>query len=312
MQSPKVALSILFLLNSSHVAAETKIDDRPLSVAIEKVVDKDAWPDWLTGFDRGLNHDVRPVVVTGAGDGSRRLFVATQLGTIHVHELGKDFHDSTVFLDLRDRVDFQKEDNEEGFLGLAFHPSFEVNGQFFVYYTAKPTHEHPHLSVVSRFTTVPGNPNLGDPGSEQVLLRIPQPYNNHNGGMVVFGPDGYLYIVLGDGGAGGDPNNVAQSLQNLYAKILRIDVDQEEPGLSYAIPLDNPFVDVPGARKETWAYGLRNVWRLSFDRVTGTCWGADVGKRSILSSGVGTTAGAFAKAGTSFTGTGREAVLVRI
>ncbi|QEG33920.1 PQQ-dependent sugar dehydrogenase [Bythopirellula goksoeyrii] len=278
MKRSRVACCLVLLFLADLAVAQTEIDERPLVIGIEKVVDSGVWPDWLTGVDSGLHQEVRPVLTTGAGDGSKRLFVATQRGTIHIVPTEGMVNQTPLFLDLRDRVDFRTEDNEEGFLGLAFHPRFNENGLFVVCYTALPTSENPHLTIVSVFSTSSSDKNVGDPESERVLMQIPQPYNNHNGGTVVFGPDGYLYIVVGDGGAAGDPHDYAQSLQELYAKVLRIDVDRQESGLPYAVPPDNPFVAHPNARKEIWALGLRNVWRLSFDRDSGVCWGADVGQ----------------------------------
>ena len=180
---------------------------------------------------------------------------------------------ASVFLDIRDRVSVQG--NEEGLLGLAFDPAYAENGSFFVYYSAS----NPRRAVLSRFTVVPGNPLRADPASEKVLLEVPQPYSNHNGGQLAFGPDGYLYLGLGDGGAGGDPHSNGQDLGSLLGSLLRIDVSND-PGQppGYRIPPGNPFAGVPEARPEIWAYGLRNPWRFSFDRKTGDLWLADVGQ----------------------------------
>ncbi len=213
----------------------------------------------------------RPLELTYAGDGTNRLFVVEQRGVIHVFENRPDVAETKVFLDLR-KVTL-REGNEEGLLGLAFHPKFRENGQFFVYYSTKP-----RSSIVSRFTVSKEDPDRADRNSEKVLMRIPQPYSNHNGGSIRFGPDGYLYIGLGDGGLADDPHSNGQNLETLLGSILRIDVDREENGKAYAIPEDNPFVDLPRARGEIWAYGLRNVWRLSFDRETGELYAGDVGQ----------------------------------
>ena len=244
----------------------------PLLAAEERLLDAEVvptfknlqWPAWITGAESGRSLDPRPVVITGAGDGSNRLFLATQYGVIFAAKNDPQTRELKTFLDIRDRViPFKPNENEEGFLGLAFHPRFKENGEFFVYYTAKPTAEHPHQSVVSRFRVRGDDPadhlDGADPASEEVLLRIEQPYWNHNGGTVVFGPDGYLYVGLGDGGLGGDPHGNGQNLGTLLGSILRIDVDHQDPGLAYAIPKDNPFVNRPGARGEIWAYGIRNV-----------------------------------------------------
>jgi quinoprotein glucose dehydrogenase len=251
----------------------------PLEAEIVRTFENLEWPDWITGVDSGLYRDPRPVVLTGAGDGTDRMFFATQYGAIFVTENDPEARDLKPFLDIRERViPFKPNENEEGLLGLAFHPRFKENGEFFVYYTAKPTREHPHQSVISRFRVSKDDSNRADPASEEVLLRIDQPYWNHNGGTLVFGPDGYLYIGLGDGGFGGDPHGNGQNLATLLGSILRIDVDRKDPGLQYAIPRDNPFVDVPGARGEIWCSGIRNVWRLTFDPHTRTCWAADNGQ----------------------------------
>ena len=184
-----------------------------------------------------------------------------------------------TFLDIRDRVQYSDKQNEEGFLGLAFHPKYKENGEFYVYYTAKPTKANPHTSVISRFKVSKDDPNRADPQSEEVLLTIDQPYWNHNGGTIVFGPDGYLYIGLGDGGFRDDPHGNGQSLKTLLGKILRIDVDHKDAGLKYAVPKDNPFAGQGDkVRGEIWAYGIRNVWRIAFDRKTGELWAGDVGQ----------------------------------
>ncbi len=213
----------------------------------------------------------RPIELTHAGDGTNRVFVAEQQGTIRVFKNQPEAGNAELFLDLRDVV--LREGNEEGLLGLAFHPKYRENGQFFVYYSARP-----RKSVISRFTVSKDNPNRADRASEKKLLEIPQPYPNHNGGSLRFGPDGYLYIGLGDGGDANDPHVNGQNLATLLGSILRIDVDHQNDGMAYAIPEDNPFVGREDARGEIWAYGLRNVWRLAFDRETGELWAGDVGQ----------------------------------
>jgi len=214
----------------------------------------------------------RPLELTHAGDGSGRVFVVEQRGLIHVFANRPDADRTSVFLDIRDVV--SRDDNEEGLLGLAFHPRYKENGQFFVYYSTRP-----RASIVSRFRVSASDPNRADRRSEEILMRIPQPFGNHNGGSIEFGPEGYLYIGLGDGGAANDPFGNGQNLKTLLGKILRIDVDRRDPGLAYAIPKDNPFAGrSDGTRGEIWAYGLRNVWRLAFDRATGDLWAGDVGQ----------------------------------
>jgi glucose/arabinose dehydrogenase len=254
------------------------VDERPLAVQVVEAFPKLQWPDWILGLDEGRPQEPRPLIVTGAGDGTNRLFIASQYGAVFVIPNDPNAQAMELFLDIRDKIQYDVKENEEGFLGLAFHPKFAENGEFFVYYTALPTPENPHLSVISRFKVSKDDPNRADPQSEEVLLTIKQPYWNHNGGTLVFGPDGYLYIGLGDGGAANDPHMNGQNLQTLLGKILRIDVDRKDPGKQYAIPGDNPFAGREDARGEIWAYGIRNIWRNTFDRETGSHWAGDVGQ----------------------------------
>ena len=203
-----------------------------------------------------------PVFVTHAGDGSGRVFVVEQPGRIQV--LDGEGERTGTFLDISNRVE---SGGERGLLGLAFHPDYASNGRFFVYYSTAGA------NVVSRFER--RSANAADPGSERVILRMDDPFSNHNGGWIGFGRDGFLYIATGDGGSGGDPLGNAQSLRSLLGKILRIDVNSGSP---YGIPDGNPFVGRSGARREIWAYGLRNPWRNSFDRATGDFFIGDVGQ----------------------------------
>ncbi|MDZ4779584.1 MAG: PQQ-dependent sugar dehydrogenase [Planctomycetia bacterium] len=239
---------------------------QPLQAAPPQVVCARAFP----------NLDfVRPIVLTHAGDGTNRVFVASQLGKVYVFENDQQAKAPKVYLDIESRVVYKNNENEEGLLGMAFHPKYKENGQVIVYYT---TTDAPHTSVISRFTVSKDDPNQADAASEEEILRIEQPYWNHNGGTIVFGPDGYLYIGMGDGGAGGDPHGNGQSLATVLGKVLRIDVDHKDEGLNYAIPKDNPFVNKPDARGEIWAYGIRNIWRMAFDPETNALWAADVGQ----------------------------------
>ena len=217
----------------------------------------------------------RPIVVTHANDGSNRLFVASQLGKIYCFENKADATEPNLYLDIEQSVQYIDKENEEGLLGFAIHPDYKKNGHFFLFYT---TTDEPHVSVISRFTVSDSDPSKADPDSEVELMRIPQPFWNHNGGTLAFGHDGYLYIALGDGGKANDPFKNGQNLATLNGSILRIDVDKRSKDLNYAIPADNPFVDVKEARPEIFAYGFRNVWRLSFDRETGALYAADVGQ----------------------------------
>ncbi len=214
----------------------------------------------------------RMVYLTNAADGSNRLFILLQKGVILVFPNKEDVKSAEVFLDIVDRVN--SAGNEEGLLGLAFDPNFKSNGYFYVYYTANP----PRRSVISRFSVSVSDLNKADKTSELVLLEISQPYSYHNGGQITFGPEGYLYIGLGDGGSGGDPHGNGQSRATLLGKILRIDVSKSSQNERYRIPPDNPFVSAPNVKGEIWAYGLRNPWRFSFDRSTGLLWAADVGQ----------------------------------
>jgi len=211
----------------------------------------------------------RPTFVTHAGDGSGRLFVLEKAGRILVVSDGAA--GAEPFLDIADLVTDQG--NEQGLLGLAFHPNFGDNGRFFVAYTAQDG----GANTLAEFRVSEANPGVADRDSFRPLIQIPDSRPNHNGGMVAFGPDGYLYLSTGDGGGGGDPDRAGQDLGVLPGKILRIDVDSGDP---YGIPPDNPFAQTAGARPEIWAYGLRNPWRFSFDRETGDVWIADVGQNA--------------------------------
>jgi glucose/arabinose dehydrogenase len=207
------------------------------------------WQPVVSGLQRPVDLQV---------DGSGRLFVIEKVGRIRIIE--NDQLLETPFLDISDHVG--SSGNEQGLLGLVFHPQYQENGRFFVNYT-----DVNGDTVFARFQ-VSSDPNIADPNSEVELLGVDQPFPNHNGGGLVFGPDGFLYAGLGDGGSQGDPNGNAQNTDVLLGKMLRLDVDSADP---YAVPADNPFGN------EVWAYGLRNPWRFSFDRATGDLYIADVG-----------------------------------
>jgi len=206
-----------------------------------------------------------PLFLTHAGDGTGQLFVVEQPGMIRVIDGGKLVE--LPFLDLRDRVSSKA--NEQGLLGLAFHPNHRRNGRFFVNYNRLDD----GATVLAEYRRESGSLHV-PAETERILMVVPQPYANHNGGMVAFGPDGYLYIGRGDGGSRGDPQNRAQNPNEWLGKILRIDVNRDTP---YAIPADNPFAK-GGGRPEVFALGIRNPWRFSFDRETGMLWLADVGQ----------------------------------
>lgn len=221
-------------------------------------------PPILNEFSTGLN---QPTYITHAND--YRLFVVEKRGTIRSIDTMGIYNG--FFLDIRDRV--RSSGGEQGLLGLAFHPDFQENGRLFVNYTNSQGN-----TIVSRFEVNEQDETVADPDSELIMMEIEQPFTNHNGGQLLFGPDGYLYIFLGDGGAGGDPMNLSQDPLSLLGKILRVDVDGAEP---YRIPPDNPFFGSDFELEEIWALGLRNPWRNSFDRQTGDLWIADVGQNEI-------------------------------
>ena len=224
--------------------------------------------------------DGSPLAVRHAGDGSGRIFIVTQQGKIFIHDGSKLL--TTPFLDISDRV---RSGSERGLLGLDFHPQFAVagsahEGEFYVNYSDQSGGD----TVISRFRISSDDPNVADAGSEEILLEIDQPYSNHNGGDIHFGRDGYLYIGMGDGGSGGDPEDRARHTDSLLGKMLRIDVNGSTPGSgacglvgNYGIPASNPFVGKSGC-DEIWAYGLRNPWRWSFDRSTHDLIIGDVGQ----------------------------------
>lgn len=252
----RFALPLLLLLCLTGIHVGT-----PLHAQEALPGDGYVWVEVASGFDN-------PLGITNAGD--ERLFGIEQLGRIWVIENGEELDEP--FLDISEFLPaevFSGAYSEQGLLGLAFHPDYQENGLFFINYT-----ETDGTTVIARYRVSADNPNVADPATATVLMRVEQPFNNHNGGQLAFGPDGYLYIGLGDGGDQGDPFGNAQNLGSLLGKILRIDVNAE----LYTIPPDNPFVGVEGAMPEIWAYGLRNPWRFSFDMYTGNLFIADVGE----------------------------------
>jgi glucose/arabinose dehydrogenase len=234
----------------------------PTPVTVSELPDPSgySWQEVASGLSQ-------PEGLMNAGDGSGRLFILEQGGLILI------FKDGAIlpmpFLDLTQKVDCC---GEKGLLGLVFHPNYKENGFFYVDYTEKAGNQL--YTVVARYKVSANDPNQADPTSELRMMHIAQPFQNHKGGQLAFGPDGYLYIGMGDGGSEGDPLDNGQSLQTLLGKILRIDVDHNQP---YAVPSDNPFVN-GGGLWEIWASGLRNPWRFSFDRLNGDLYIADVGQ----------------------------------
>jgi len=240
--------------------------------------------------------DERPVWMSEAPDGSGRMFVVYQPGKILVVKKDSDGGDARTFFDISDREPYFE--NEDGLLGFAFHPGFRTNSLFYVYYNQKnPAAQNarplnfPYRSVISEFKVSATNSDFADLKSEHIILEVQQPFWNHKGGQIAFGPDGFLYLGLGDGGWGGDPYNNGQNTVTLLAKILRIDVNsrsmtgsgKDRHELPYGIPNDNPFVheidtDEGGVCKEIYALGLRNPWRFSWDSKTGDLWCGDVGQ----------------------------------
>jgi glucose/arabinose dehydrogenase len=237
----------------------------------------------------------RPIWMSEAPDGSGRFFVIGQAGKILIVQKDSDGSAAKEFLNIEDRHPYF--DNEDGLMSIAFHPGFKTNGLFYIYYNQKNPEDQnsqplnfPFRSVISEFKVSASDPDKADMSSERIILEVQQPFSNHKGGELAFGPDGYLYLGLGDGGAGDDPFGSGQNTATLLAKILRIDVNTRSTTmngwhrqkLEYGIPSDNPFVNEPnmgfGARKEIFAYGLRNPWRYSFDRETGALWVGDVGQ----------------------------------
>ncbi len=257
--SPTIIIFLLLFSCSSDNGNGTSDDNNPPD---ETFILENAFPN--LSFSR-------PVDFQSPEDSSNRIFVVEQGGTIKVFPNDENSSNAETFLDISGNIN--TEANEQGLLGLAFHPDFSSNGYFYVNYTPNTG-----LSVTSRFQVSTANPDQADPNSELILLEIPQPFTNHNGGQLAFGPDGYLYIASGDGGSGGDPGNNAQNLSNLLGAVLRIDVDGVSNGLNYAIPTANPFVGQANTREEIYAYGFRNPWRMSFDTQTGSLWSGDVGQ----------------------------------
>ncbi|MEP6594905.1 MAG: PQQ-dependent sugar dehydrogenase [Ginsengibacter sp.] len=266
------ALVLMVLLMSCKINRKENSSDStdPVGTDTSSVSDKYKLDEAFPGLEFNL-----PLELTSPNDGSDRIFVAEQGGVIKVFPAKAGVTESTVFLNIISKV---SSGGEKGLLGLAFHPDYKSNGYFYINYTRA----NPLETVIARYKVSSANPDVADAASEQILLTYTQPYENHNGGKVAFGNDGFLYIAAGDGGSGGDPGNRAQNRKELLGKILRIDVNNPAGNLKYGIPADNPYAkNSDGYREEIYAYGLRNPWRFNFHRETGTLWAGDVGQNKI-------------------------------
>src|SRR5262245_64953983 len=281
------AILLVSILSAPSAIAQNPPKTRPVAISEQPVPVK---------IDRAFPQlqIPRPIFATYPPDGSNRLTVISQYGKVLIFPNDPRVEEPKELLDIHNKVVYKDNENEEGLLGLAFHPKFKENGEFFLYYTTKdapvignggaPSPSAAHTSVLAR-VRMSADSNRADPGSLEEVFRTPtKPDWNHNGGTMEFGPDGYLYIAIGDGGAANDPYAHGQDLSTVLGKVLRIDVDQKDPprgrrpGKNYSVPQDNPFVDAPGAAPEIWALGLRNIWRMSFDRVTKKLWAGEVGQ----------------------------------
>lgn len=258
---------------ASLASAVTAVDE---TKAIPKVRMERVWADAKLR---------RPVQVVARPDRDDRLYVVEQAGRVIELDVGNPKDTGRIVLDIKEPV--CDKFNEQGLLSLAFHPKFAQNGLVFAWYTANK----PDRDILAQFKA--GADGMIDPASQKVLLEVPDPAWNHNGGTVLFGPDGMLYLSLGDGGAGNDPWGNGQNLTDLLACVIRIDVDHPDEGKPYGIPASNPFVGKEGARGEIFAYGLRNVWRMSFDRKTGDLYAGDVGQNAYEEIDIVTKGGNF-------------------
>lgn len=252
-----------------------EVDETPMPLKTEVAFPNLQWTGWKGETDKGKLFPLRPLMLTHAGDGSNRVFVGIQQGTIHVFSNDQNAEKTKIFLNIEKKVFYADNENEQGLLGLAFHPKYKKNGELFVFYTLRSDKT---TNVLSRFRVSTNDADAVDPASEEILLRIKRPFWNHDGGTICFGPDGFLYIALGDGGAANDPYGHGQNLTTLLGSVLRIDVDRKDDKKGYAVPKDNPFVGREDAAPEIWAYGLRNIWRMAFDRKTGKLWAGEVGQ----------------------------------
>lgn len=265
-----IAFSVIGLAAAAglFVLGQTRGVDEPDPGPLPALKVVNAFPKLTFDLPLWFGHD---------GTGSGWLYVCEQDGM--AWRFKKDADTKEAFLDLTGVIPVRRQrHNEEGLLALAFHPDFKKNRYFYVCYSQlKSSADKPRRGVISRFTAdKDGKPT--DLKTEKTILEVQQPYGNHKGCTLLFGKDGYLYASFGDGGAANDPHGAGQNLNTLLAKVLRIDIDKEDEGKAYAVPKDNPFVGRTDAKPEIWAYGLRNIWRMSFDAETGLLWGGDVGQ----------------------------------
>ncbi len=265
MKTFMIAITLVFALclgTSSAQEPEETIITRDAALDAENII----FSEFASGFER-------PLYLTNAGDGSERIFVLEQTGKIWILKDGIKMQEPFLDLSALVTASANRSYSEQGLLGLAFHPDYADNGRFFVNYT-----DRSGRTVVAGYQVSDSDADAAEATSGQLIFQLEQPYANHNGGHIDFGPDGYLYISLGDGGSANDPLGAGQNRRLLLGSIIRIDVDSATP---YAIPPDNPFVGDDSALDEIWAYGLRNVWRFSFDRATGDMYLADVGQNLL-------------------------------
>jgi len=291
---PIPAMLAVFILCAIPACGDAQgKDDKAEAAREEKVMGAESDDIPLISLERVFK-DIDfsyPLAITHAGDESGRLFVASREGKVTVFSEDQEAKDAVkpaTFLDLTGKM--SRMHNEEGLLALAFHPDYAENGELFVFYTAMTWKDaeapkdwrnlKKRYSRLSRFTVDPKDPNRVDPDTEEVLLEVDQPWGNHNGGEICFGEDGYLYLSIGDGGAADDPKNSGQDRSSLLGSIIRINVDEAGEDKPYSIPEGNPFVDEDDMAPEIWAWGLRNVWRMSFDSETGDLWAGDVGQNA--------------------------------
>lgn len=273
--SARASLNILALglAVSPLVAQEPKVETPPKVEAASRYAPAAKLPK--ISLERVLPNlkFIRPIQMLQAPmETGGVVYVVEQPGRIVLADLTQDSAtESSVAFDIRERVN--DSGNEEGLLSIAFHPDYPKRRELYVYYTAAS----PRRSILSRFTIAADGKSM-DPASEEILLTQSQPYSNHNGGTCLFGPDGFLYLSLGDGGAANDPHENGQNPQTFLSKVLRIDVNAKSEGKAYAIPSDNPFVNDPAYLPEIWATGTRNIWRMQFDRKNGDLWAGDVGQ----------------------------------